>query len=187
MKTADYLQELKTKTRSGSLYAAAKLIGMPETTVRTWQRGRSLPDALGCLKIAEALDLPWEIVLTDIEAEREKDPERRAVWEELRKKLKCSDRVAGSTARGNSSASEHFAHTLARIEQSTNYATRTRLQPRAARRSTARTKPARCGCRTRATNPRSWGSVCNGHTRAAAAGSPCDGSPAPKDATNANR
>lgn len=187
MKTADYLQELKTRTRSGSLYAAAKLIGMPETTVRTWQRGRSLPDALGCLRIAEALDLPWEIVLTDIEAEREKDPERRAVWEELRKKLKCSDRVAGSTARGNLSANEHFAHTLAPTEQSTNYATKVRLRPRAPRRMTARAKPARCVRRTHATTPHSWGSACSGHSRAAADANPCGRSRAPTVPKTATR
>lgn len=186
MDAKQYLLEVRALTKSKSIYAAAKLLRLPQQTVRNWHLGPSLPDALGCLRIAEVLDLPWELVMADIEAEREKNPERRRIWEELAKKLKCSVQVVGFTAIGNTTGSEHSAHTFARAEQSTNYTT-TKLRPRAPRRMAARAKPARCVRRTRATTAHNWGLACNGHTRAAAAASPCAAPHALRAAKTATR
>lgn len=87
MRTVDYLDRVKALTPTGSVYAAAALLGLPEGTVRNWALGNNKPDALACAKIAELLDMPIEQVLADVELEREKDPARRAYWEGLARKF----------------------------------------------------------------------------------------------------
>lgn len=87
MRTSDYLQRVRDLTPTGSVYAAAALLGLPEGTVRSWHLANSTPDALACAKIAELLDLPMEQVIADVELEREKNPERRAYWEALARKF----------------------------------------------------------------------------------------------------
>jgi transcriptional regulator with XRE-family HTH domain len=87
MRTVDYLNQVRALTPTGSVYAAAALLGLPEGTVRNWHLGERFPDALACAKIAELLDLPLELVIADVELEREKNPERRAYWEALARKF----------------------------------------------------------------------------------------------------
>lgn len=87
MTTKEYLDAIRALTATGSVYAAAQLLGIEEQTVRNWATGTRYPDAFGCMKLAEALDLPIEQVLADVNAEKEKDPERRAYWEGLARKF----------------------------------------------------------------------------------------------------
>jgi hypothetical protein len=87
MRTIDYLNQVRALTPTRSVYAAAALLGLPEGTVRNWHLANSYPDALACAKIAELLDVPLERVLADVELEREKNPERRAYWEQLARKF----------------------------------------------------------------------------------------------------
>jgi transcriptional regulator with XRE-family HTH domain len=100
MKCADYMARIKAGTATGTTYAAAKKLGVNDQTARNWTSGRSLPDAYGCLRIAEALNLPLEQVVADIEREREKDEARRKDWETLARKYAASVLIAGYTAIG---------------------------------------------------------------------------------------
>lgn len=94
MRTVDYLKRIRELTPTGSVYAAAQLLGLPEGTVRAWHLEQRGPDALACVKIAELLDLPIEQVLADIQLEREKDPDRRAYWEGLARKFAACVAIA---------------------------------------------------------------------------------------------
>ena len=87
MRTADLLDELRALTPTHSVYATAKLLGLQEDTVRNWYRAVSLPDAFAQTLIAQALDMPVELVMAIVEGEREKKPERRAYWEGLARKF----------------------------------------------------------------------------------------------------
>jgi hypothetical protein len=100
MKCNDYMEAVRLKTRSGSIYAAAKLLQLDEQTVRDWAKGRRLPDAFGCVRIAEVLDLPPMQVIADIEAEREGDTPKAARWRDLGKKFASSVLTVGFITTG---------------------------------------------------------------------------------------
>jgi len=86
MKTTDYINALRPLAKTTSIYAVAALLGINEQTVRNWNDGKAHPDEYGCARIAEALDVPIEQVLADVQAERETNPERREYWQSLARK-----------------------------------------------------------------------------------------------------
>jgi len=90
MKISDYTAAIKARTGTGTSYAAAKKLGVDEDTFRGWEKGRRFPDAFGCLKIAQALDMPLEQVIADIERQREQDETKRQHWENLARKFAAS-------------------------------------------------------------------------------------------------
>lgn len=106
MKCADYMAAIAAKTPSGTVYATAKLLGINEQTARNWATGKSLPDAWGCVKIAETLDLPPELVIAEIEAQRTRDPAKAERWKALAGKFTSSALIVGcitiGTPAGNS-------------------------------------------------------------------------------------
>jgi transcriptional regulator with XRE-family HTH domain len=107
MKTAEYITAVQAKTTTGSLYAAAKLLNLSEQAVANYASGKRLPDAFGCLRIAQALDLPLEQVLADVESEREKDETKRKQWIHISRKFAASVLIAGYTAIGTIAALWH--------------------------------------------------------------------------------
>lgn len=87
MKTLDYLQALKAVSKKPTVYSVAQLLELPQATVRSWAKGRRFPDPYACARIAEVLDLPLEQVVSDINAECEKDEGRKAYWQGLARKF----------------------------------------------------------------------------------------------------
>lgn len=95
MKIIDYMTAIKARTPTGTTYAAAKLLKVNEQTARNWTTGKSLPDAYGCVRIAQVLDLPPMQVIADIEAEREAGTEKGRRWQDLARKFASSALAVG--------------------------------------------------------------------------------------------
>lgn len=77
------LADLAKLTESGSDYAIAHLLGVSPDTIYKWQKRGSMPDDLTCFKIADLLGRPREEVLFEVRLAGEKNPKRRAMWEQL--------------------------------------------------------------------------------------------------------
>lgn len=92
MKTVEYIEKLRDRAKTPTVYAIAKLLDLPENNVRNYAKGRRCFDPLAATKVAEVLNLPPMQVIADAEAERETDEKRRDYWRDLARKL------AGSTA-----------------------------------------------------------------------------------------
>lgn len=86
MNSADYIELLKKQTKTGSIYAVAKLLELNDTTVRHYAKGRREFDTYAALRVAELLNIEPMQVIADVEAAREKDESRRRYWKELAKK-----------------------------------------------------------------------------------------------------
>ena len=87
MNSEKYMDKLRPLTGTGTMYAVAKLMGVSNEAVQGYVRGTRKLDSYACLRVAELLNLPLEQVIADIEATREKDPERRKAWQNLSKKF----------------------------------------------------------------------------------------------------
>jgi len=107
MRTADYLSRLKLMAPRPTVYAVAQLMELPEGQVRHWYRGRTHPDTMACIRIAELLDLDPLQVIADVEAEREKDEGKKARWRELARKLSGSALVVICSAIGATADNSH--------------------------------------------------------------------------------
>jgi len=104
MTVVEYIDALKAMTPSGTVYAVAKLLGMPDQTIRNYATGKALPDTYGCVKIAEALNVDPMKVIADVEAEREKDEVKKGRWLDLARKFACWVTTAGGIAIGSTAA-----------------------------------------------------------------------------------
>lgn len=79
----DYIDEVRKLTTTGTDYAVAKFLELPETTLNSWKKRGSLPDAATCFKIADILHIEREQVLIDINLAGAKREKERRVWERL--------------------------------------------------------------------------------------------------------
>jgi predicted transcriptional regulator len=86
MKSADYIKQLRTKTKTGSLYSVAKLLGVSEVAVHGYAKGRREFDTYAALRVAELLNIEPMQVIADVEAARETDEGRKRYWQNLAKK-----------------------------------------------------------------------------------------------------
>lgn len=87
MKTVDYLKQVKRRLGIESDYALAKALGVTRGTVSNLQLGKNTMSDETAMKVADILELQRALVLADMHAEREKNPELQAVWRGLVDKL----------------------------------------------------------------------------------------------------
>jgi len=81
----------RVRAKSGcSWWALPKVLGVSESTVKNWKRGRTIVDRRYAPRIAALLDEPAEYVLACLEAERESDPAVRRVLERIAAKFAAS-------------------------------------------------------------------------------------------------
>lgn len=83
-----FLDRLKQK--HGSDYAAAKAMGIRQQALSNYRNGRTLPDNIMAIRIADEIGLPRDYVLASVEAERAaktKDPTVVMVWRDMAEKL----------------------------------------------------------------------------------------------------
>lgn len=62
-------------------YQLAKRLEVPRATVSNWRRGINSPDNQAAWKLAKILGLPTTDVIAYFEADRARDPTKRAWWE----------------------------------------------------------------------------------------------------------
>ena len=79
----DYIDEVRKLTDTQTNYAVAKFLEIPETTLNTWKRRGSIPDAATCFKIADVLHIEREQVLIDVNLAGAKTPREQKVWAQL--------------------------------------------------------------------------------------------------------
>ncbi len=91
-----YLSEIQKKNReqggTGTIYAVAKMLGMSESRVGNYSRGKKLFDDEMCFKTAFVLGLNPSEVIASVNKERAGDSEKSEFWEDVLKK------VAGTAA-----------------------------------------------------------------------------------------
>jgi len=88
MNCKDCIDKVRAKTETGSYYAAAKVLGVSEETLRGWKNGTRNPDPFSCLRIAAVLETPLEKIIACVQLEREKDPIKRKAWRDYLRSIK---------------------------------------------------------------------------------------------------
>lgn len=83
------LDSIKSAQKIGSDYKLAMVLGMGSSNLRNYRRGRSLPDAKTCGKLAEALGEKPDLLMVEMEAQRARDDETKALWASLAKRLQA--------------------------------------------------------------------------------------------------
>jgi hypothetical protein len=83
MKSADYIEQLRKLTNTGSLYAVAKLTGLSENAVQHYSKGRREFSNYAASRVATLLNIEPMEVIANVEAAREKDEGRKTYWQEL--------------------------------------------------------------------------------------------------------
>lgn len=81
------LDAAKKAHQIGSDYKLAMYLGIGSGNLRNYRHGRSLPDVKACSKLAAALGEKPELLMVEMQAQREKDEEARALWERVAKRL----------------------------------------------------------------------------------------------------
>lgn len=83
----DVLDTIKKVKNIGSDYKLAMYVGLGDSNLRNYRHGRSFPDAKTCQKLAAALGENPGLLIVEMQAQREKDQETRALWETIAKRL----------------------------------------------------------------------------------------------------
>jgi hypothetical protein len=87
MKTIDYLKQAKRRLGIESDYALAPHLGLTRSGMSRLSNGKTTMSDETALKMAAIIGIQPAIVLADMHAEREKNPELQAVWRNLVDKL----------------------------------------------------------------------------------------------------
>lgn len=88
MQTVDQLlNRVKSRHDIGSDYKLALFLGLKPNALNNYRHGKSLPDINACTKIAEALGIDPDLLIVQIEAQRAKTGEARAIWERMAARL----------------------------------------------------------------------------------------------------
>lgn len=104
-KTAgQFLDAIKRSQEFGSDYALAKHLGVRQTVISNYRKGRSLPDEVMAVRIARELGLEAGYVLACIAAERTNDSGLKETWKDIAAKLGISSTAALLLAFGLSGA-----------------------------------------------------------------------------------
>jgi transcriptional regulator with XRE-family HTH domain len=85
MKTAEYLDLVLKERAKGVNAQLARLLGVHRAAITNYQTGDRVMDDYTAARVAEVLGIDEIEVIAQANAEREKDPEKRAFWEEKAK------------------------------------------------------------------------------------------------------
>ena len=85
MKTAEYLDLVLKQRAEGVNAQLARLLGVHRAAITNYQTGDRVMDDYTAARVAEVLGIDEIEVIAQANAEREKDPEKRAFWEEKAK------------------------------------------------------------------------------------------------------
>lgn len=98
MKIAEYLDECRKTLDLPSDYALAARWKINRSYISGWRAGTHAPDALACVRIAEALRRDPTEVMADIYRQTEKQPDRAAEWDHYLGKIRAATRIASTDA-----------------------------------------------------------------------------------------
>ena len=81
------LERVKSQHGLKSDYMVGKVLNIRQTTVSNWRTGRSFPDEKMCLILAQAASIDPAFLVASMQAQRTKDDEVRAIWEQVAERL----------------------------------------------------------------------------------------------------
>ena len=81
MKTLEYLDAVKAKQGLESDYQLAKLLGLETSNMTMYRKHRRVMDDYIAALVADLLGVQHIELIAQANAEREKDPQKRAYWE----------------------------------------------------------------------------------------------------------
>jgi len=87
MDISKVLDDAKAELGIDSDYKLAKYLEISNGYIAEWRRGKRIPDAYACMRLADALKIDPIQLLAQIEAETEKNEARRNYWRALSQKV----------------------------------------------------------------------------------------------------
>lgn len=85
----EVLDQAKRALNITSDYRLAIMLGIGESALSNYRQGRSLPDEKAAAKLAAAMGEKPDLLLVEIQAQRVKDLESKAMWMNLAKRLQA--------------------------------------------------------------------------------------------------
>ncbi|MGY8624416.1 hypothetical protein [Chromobacterium violaceum] len=122
--SGDYLREALEKMGDKSQNKKAEELMLKGNTLSQYMTGERIMDDFACIMVAKILEIDGMEVIAAAQMEREKNTERRAVWEDFRKKLGVKlgitglgmALIVGSLTPSNAYASGIHANTIYCVE-----------------------------------------------------------------------
>lgn len=87
MDISKVLDDAKAELGIDTDYKLAKYLELSNGYIAEWRRGKRVPDAYACMRLADALKIDPIQLLAQIEAETEKNEARRNYWRALSQKV----------------------------------------------------------------------------------------------------
>ena len=81
MKTSEYLSLLIRQAGRGANAELARMLGVHRAAITNYQSGHRIMDDYTAAKVADMLGIDQMELIAQANAEREKDPQKRAYWE----------------------------------------------------------------------------------------------------------
>ena len=85
----DVLDRAKTVQKVKSDYKLSLTVGVSESSLSTYRKGISLPDEINCKKLADAAGVDPALLVVEMQAQRAKSDEARAIWLDIAKRLQA--------------------------------------------------------------------------------------------------
>ena len=85
----DVLDRAKTVQKVKSDYKLSLTVGVSESSLSTYRKGTSLPDEINCKKLADAAGVDPALLVVEMQAQRAKSDEARAIWLDIAKRLQA--------------------------------------------------------------------------------------------------
>jgi hypothetical protein len=86
LSTSDLLSAAKRGAGIPSNYRLARVMGLSDNTLTRWNGG-AIPDDSSAARLAQMAGMDVEYVIVSMKAQREKDPELRAIWARAAERL----------------------------------------------------------------------------------------------------
>ncbi|UTH73590.1 helix-turn-helix domain-containing protein [Chromobacterium sp. IIBBL 290-4] len=96
--SVDYLKEAMEKLGESSQAKAARALKITPTALSRYLSGERTMDEFTCIMVAKVLEINGIDIIAAAQMEREKDAERRAIWEDFRKQLGVKTGIVGLAA-----------------------------------------------------------------------------------------
>jgi hypothetical protein len=83
----EVLDRAKTVQKVRSDYKLSLCVGIGESSLSAYRKGRNLPDEINCKKLADAMGEDPALLTVQMQAQRAKTDEARDIWLDIAKRL----------------------------------------------------------------------------------------------------
>ena len=92
------LDRIRSRHNLKSDYAVSKLLDSSTQLIANWRHGRALPDERRCQKLAELAGLDADVLIAQMNAQRAKDDDSRAIWQRIAERLQMVPQALAAAA-----------------------------------------------------------------------------------------